>query len=206
MSKPNLGQIKGQISGEMASYNAQAQARANQTLAETMRRLKDFNLTEADYLNAGHQLIQTQGIMNEHGEVQRYQAPPVQQSYQPPKSSGGMRHVMTGQWEPRLVVKESNGKSREVWQVRGQGTNKYDFDFRHEIVAATVAAALNETNNIYDGRILRIKQLCEQETAILIEMRKTKTLLESGNKAAAGTMKGLKAELDKVRRVLGVKS
>lgn len=197
----------GQIAGEMLSYNAQAQAKATQTLAETMRRLKNLNLDDSDYLAAGAKLIETQGIMNDKGELQRWVAPPVQQqqAYRAPKSAG-MRPAMTGNWEPRLVVKElSNGKTKEVWQVRGQGSEKYDFDFRHEVVAATVAAALNETNNKFDGRILRIKQLCEQETAILVEMRKTKTLLESGSKTAATDLKGLKAELDKVRRVLGVK-
>ena len=203
MSKPNTNAVV----GELMAMQALVKAEATHSLAETMRRLKSLDMSDADFINAGHRLIESQGIMTEDGQVHRFQAPAqAPEPYRAPKSAG-MRVAMTGQWEPRLVVKENAaGKSRDVWQVRGSGSNKYEFDFRHEIVATMVAAALNETNNFNDARVLRLRHLFEQETTILIEMRRAKNLVESGKAGAAASLKDLKSQLDGVRRLLGVKS
>lgn len=183
----------------------QDHAKATQSLAETMRRLKAVTggvlITEEEMYDFG-------GYVDQHGNVhnQVVTAANAPAPYRAPKS-GGMRPAMVGEWRPVLVVKElAGGKSKEVWQVRGPGVAKIDFDFRHEIVAATAAAAINETNNVNDNRVTRLIQLSTQETRLLSEARKAKTLMESGDKKGAASLKDLKAQLAKVRAVLGVKS
>lgn len=180
-------------------------AKATQSLADTMRRLKAVTggvlITEEEMYNFG-------GFVDQHGQVHDrvVTAPTAPAPYRAPKSAG-MRVAQVGEWKPVLVVKElANGKSKEVWQVRGPGVAKIDFDFRHEVVAATAAAAINETNNVNDNRVTRLMQLSTTETRLLSEARKAKTLMESGDKKASASLKELKGQLDQVRRVLGVKS
>lgn len=190
------------IVGQMFHEDA---AKAKQSLADTMRKLKSITggtlVTEAELYDLG-------GRVDQFGQVYDHDVTPAAAPapYRAPKAAG-MRPAMVGNWKPQLVVKElANGKEKQVWQVRGPGNSKIDYDFRHEVVAATAAAAINETSNVYDNRVKRLMQLSDQETELLKEAHKAKTLMESGKPGAKASLTELKDKLAQVRRILGVKS
>lgn len=92
--------------------------------------------------------------------------------------SKGYTPYVHGNWNPVQVIIESGRKEKVRWSVRSSDGTMLNDKFRHEIVAATVAALLNENNsNVNDPRLTKIIELCDQETSAIKEMNATKKML-----------------------------
>lgn len=129
-----------------------------------------------------------------------------------PSARSQMRPVTRGEWrvKPFTSIGRS-GKEQIRYQVSSDRAILPD-SWRHKIVAETVAAALEQTGgNLSDKRIDRIRELCAEEDAILVEINNQKRLIESvpaGNQKRRGAhdvrLEEARKRLRAVRRSLGV--
>lgn len=136
----------------------------------------------------------------------------IEQGVQHKTVSSQMRPY-TGQWNVVQVLKESaNGKETERWRIHGPNNFKYPNEYRHSIVASTVAAILNETGGrIDDPRLAKLENLVMQEKSLMREVRQHKDAFKtvpSGNvtKREILETKGREAvrKLKETRSMLGV--
>lgn len=125
-------------------------------------------------------------------------------------SKSFMKPVAFGDWQPIPVLKENSaGKETMVYKVRHNNGKLFETTFRHDIVARTVAAMLNESNNPNDPRLNRILELCRKEESVMLELRQNKRMFESAtDKRQKATLKNKFEEnkllLAGVRSKLGV--
>jgi hypothetical protein len=118
-----------------------------------------------------------------------------------------------GDWAVAQVIKETAKGEINRYRVTGPNNYKYPTEFRHNLVAATVASILNETNgSVADARLVRIEELCTQEISLMKEIRQHKETYKAtpkGNTSKREIIEGKAQEanrkLNKVRTSLGVK-
>lgn len=129
-----------------------------------------------------------------------------------PSARSQMRPVLRGEWNITQNSKvTSSGKEQIRYSVGSKRAILPD-QFRHRIVAETVAAALEQTNgNLSDPRIEKIRRLCEEENSLVSEIANQKRLVEStdpGNQKRLGAhqtrLEQAKIRLKDIRRALGV--
>jgi hypothetical protein len=120
--------------------------------------------------------------------------------------------VVYGDWKPVQMIIESGGKEKVRWSVNSS-TGRLPDRFRHEVVAATVSAMLNETNgNTDDPRLTRVRELCNSEDSHIREYNITKKKL---SQIPAGNVKkrevfetkidALRMKIEAIRMKLGVR-
>lgn len=138
-----------------------------------------------------------------------YQPNPVTETnygVSPTPTTGGLRVVSTGEWSVSQVIREGkDGKETKSFRVTGAKAD-YHTDFRHRVVAESVAAFLNETNGMVDDRRIRkIEDLCEEETALLKSFATTKRLMESsGDTDLKSDLERVGRRIKEIRSILGV--
>lgn len=129
-----------------------------------------------------------------------------------PSAKSQMKPVLRGEWSVSATSKyTSAGKEQIRYSVASKRAILPD-QFRHKIVAETVAAALEQTGgNLSDPRIEKIRRLCEEENSLLIEINNQKRLVEStdpANQKRSGAhqakLEHAKNRLRDIRRALGV--
>jgi hypothetical protein len=129
-----------------------------------------------------------------------------------PSARSQMRPVLRGEWSVTQNSKvTSSGKEQIRYSVGSKRAILPD-QFRHKIVAETVAAALEQTGgNLSDPRIEKIRRLCEEENSLVTEITNQKRLVEStdpGNQKRMGAhqsrLEQAKIRLKDIRRALGV--
>ena len=129
-----------------------------------------------------------------------------------PSARSQMKPVLRGEWNVTQNSKTtSSGKEQIRYSVSSKRAILPD-QFRHRIVAETVAAALEQTNgNLSDPRIEKIRRLCEEENSLVSEIANQKRLVEStdpGNQKRMGAhqarLEQAKIRLKDIRRALGV--
>lgn len=135
------------------------------------------------------------------------------QSKAAPFMGSGTQAYAHGDWQPQAILKETAlGKEVEMFRVvNSQNGKKVEYTFRHANVANLVAAALNESNNTNDPRVVQIIQWCNKESSIITETKKLISHYKSvdpGNTKRRGILKNQinekKLMLDGVRSKLGV--
>jgi len=129
-----------------------------------------------------------------------------------PSARSQMRPVLRGEWSVSATSKAtSSGKEQIRYSVSGKRAILPD-QFRHKVVAETVAAALEQTGgNLSDPRIDKIRRLCEEENSLMSEISNQKRLVENvdpGNQKRMGAhqakLEQAKIRLRDIRRALGV--
>lgn len=129
-----------------------------------------------------------------------------------PSAKSQMKPVLRGEWSVSATTKStSSGKEQIRYSVVSKRAILPD-QFRHKIVAETVAAALEQTNgNLSDPRIDKIRRLCEEENSLMSEITNQKRLVENvdpGNQKRMGAhqakLEQAKIRLRDIRRALGV--
>lgn len=191
---------------DVTGEQMRSQMETKRILGNTRNKLRALELTENDLMEC------VTGVAVDAAQA-TYMQPenPLTQLIEG-KGSGQMRPVLMGNWEPKQVIKEAaGGKSSLVWKIRhAKNGTLVEQTFRHEIVARTAAAILNETNSLTDPRYKRILDLMQKEDNVLREMRQCKKLLE--NSSSRSSIADARSKLDDqklilagIRATLGIK-